>query len=202
MAKPQKETVMKKQWAQHIGDDQLVYGMPKHMVGVSGGNTQKNRPVPGDPPYRQPSESNGKTTYRTVQPKAKACDKCQAMAGKKFMEKPEPPHPNCKCDIRQHEHIPQKRYLSEFIEGYEGNAVQQFFGLGLVKVRIKHITGALASGVEVYSNLDGIRSSHTLTKDVSFTFSTLTDTPVLWSIQIVQKGADNTVVQYWIEYEE
>jgi len=27
---------MKKQWVQHIGDDQFVCGMPKHMVGVAG----------------------------------------------------------------------------------------------------------------------------------------------------------------------
>ena len=33
---------MKKQWTQHIGDDQLVYGMPKHMVGVAGRDTKQN----------------------------------------------------------------------------------------------------------------------------------------------------------------
>ncbi len=80
--------------------------------------------------------------------------------------------------------------------------VKQFFGLGHVKVTIKHMTGALGSGVDVFSNLDGNRSSHTLTKEISFTFNTLTDTPVFWSIHIIQKGADNTVVQYKIEYEQ
>ena len=64
------------------------------------------------------------------------------------------------------------------------------------------LPGALGAGVHVYSNLDGVRQAHTLGKEVSFTFSTLTDTPVLWSIHIVHKGADNTVVQYRIEYEE
>lgn len=90
------------------------------------------------------------------------------MKGIKFKEKPDRPHPNCKCEIREHKHLPQKRYLSGFIEGFEGNAVEQFFGLGLVKVRIRHITGALASGVHVYSNFDGVRQSHTLGKEVSF----------------------------------
>lgn len=192
---------MSKHWNEHIGDDQLVYGMPKHMSSV-GADEQSFGSIPGDPPYRTTPKKEEKITYWTVHPKANACEKCQAMKGIKFKEKPDRPHPNCKCEIREHEHLPQERYLSGFIEGFEGNAVEQFFGLGLVKVRIRHITGALASGVHVYSNFDGVRQSHTLGKEVSFTFSTLTDTPVLWSIHIVQMGADNTVVQYWIEYEE
>lgn len=195
---------MSEKWVQHIGDDQLVGGMPKHMVGVAGGDTKKQdfESIPGDPPYKTPSMETGTNTYWTVHPKAKACEKCQAMKGIKFKEKPDRPHPNCKCEIRKHECLPQKRHRSNFIKGFEGNAVEHFFGLGLVKVRIRHITGALGSGVHVYSNLDGVRQGHTLGKEVSFTFSTLTDTPVLWSIQIVQKGADNTMIQYWIEYEE
>jgi hypothetical protein len=43
---------------------------------------------------------------------------------------------------------------------------------------------------------------HTLGKEVSFSFSTLTHSSAFWSIHIVQKAADNTMVQYWIEYEE
>ncbi len=93
------------------------------------------------------------------------------MEGIKFKEKQDRPHPNCKCEISEHERLPQKHYLSNFIEGFEGSAVEQFFGLGLVKVRIKHITGALASGVHVYSNFDGSRQSHTLGGEVSFTFT-------------------------------
>ena len=125
-----------------------------------------------------------------------------AMKGIKFTEVPERPHPNCKCEIKKHEHQPQKRHLGGYIKGYNGNAVQQFFGLGLVKVSIKHITGALGSGVHVYSNFDGVRQGHTLGKEVVFTFSTLTDTPVFWSIHIVQKGAENTMVKFEIEYEQ
>jgi hypothetical protein len=199
--KQKEEREMSERWVQHIGDDQLVCGMPKHMSSV-GAKKQNFGSIPGDPPYRTVPKKEGKVKYWTVHPKANACEKCQSVKGIKFEQKPDRPHPNCKCEIREHEHTPQKKCYSGFIKGFEGNVVKQFFCMGLVKVRIKHITGALGSGVHVYSNLDGVRQAHTLGKDVSFTFSTLTDTPVLWSIHIVQKGADNTVVQYRIEYEE
>lgn len=57
---------------QHIGDDQLVYGMPKHMSAVAGrGNATDSSP----------------TTYWRYNPKPKACEKCQAMNGVWFKEK-------------------------------------------------------------------------------------------------------------------
>ncbi len=44
-------------------------------------------------------------SYWTVHPKSAACDKCQAMGSLKFAEKPERPHLNCKCEMRQHEGV-------------------------------------------------------------------------------------------------
>lgn len=82
---------MTNDWVQHIGDDQLVYGMPKHMSAVAGSGKMGN------------SAAGLTRPYWTVHPKAKACDKCQAMAGIKFADKPERPHPNCKCEMRRHE---------------------------------------------------------------------------------------------------
>jgi len=159
-------------------------------------------PISGNSSGSTPLQKTGKISYWTVHPKANACEKCQAMKGIRFKKKPERPHPNCKCEIKKHEHTPQKKYLWGFIDGFGGNAVKQFFGLGRVKVTIRHITGALASGVYVHSNFDGDRQSHTLGKEVVFTFNTLTDTLVFWSIHIVQMGAENTKVQYEIEYEQ
>ncbi len=40
--------------------------------------------------------------YWTVTPKPGACEKCQDMAEIKFPQKPERPHPNCKCLIQRH----------------------------------------------------------------------------------------------------
>lgn len=123
------------------------------------------------------------------------------MEGIKFKEEPERPHPNCKCEIRKNEATPEKRYFSGLLSGYEDNAVYQFRGLDTVVVAVTHVTGALASGVQIFSNRDGSRQSHTLGGSVSFEFYTATDVPVLWSIHLIQKGADNTMVRYDVEYE-
>ncbi|SKA94409.1 toxin 44 [Paucidesulfovibrio gracilis DSM 16080] len=68
-------------WNQHIGDDQLVYGMPKHMSAVAG--------------------SGNEATYWRYHPKPQACDKCQAMKGLWFDENPGRVHPNCRCEIEE-----------------------------------------------------------------------------------------------------
>jgi hypothetical protein len=200
---PAKECMMKEQWMQHIGDDQIVNGMQKHMVGVAANKEQKKSgSVPGDPPYRTRPKEPGTGTFWTVHPKDKACDKCKAMAGIKFEEEPERPHPNCKCEIRKHGQGRRTYYIDGHIQGYEGSAVKLFHGLGHVKVTIHHITGALGSGVHVFSNNDGERRGHTLGKEIVFTFNILTDSDVFWRIHIVQKGAANTMVRFRIEYEQ
>ena len=174
------------------------------MAGAAPMESQSIRfdPIPGDPPYKLPPEKLDKIIFWTVHPKAKAWGKCQEMEGIKYWGKPERPPPNCKCEIRENKYKPKKRYFSGFIEGFEGNAVYQFYGFGHVKVTIEHKTGALASGVYVQSNHDGHRRSHTLTKNISFDFNKPTETPIFWSIHIIQLGAANTMIQYWIEYEE
>ena len=76
---------MSERWVQHIGDDQLVAGLSKRMSASSGH---------GD------ASTSGKTqTYWCYHPKPNACDKCQAMVGLWFEERPGPIHPNCKCEI-------------------------------------------------------------------------------------------------------
>ncbi len=77
---------MAKRNAQHTGDDQLVYGMPKHMVGTSGGNVVADEDV---------------NIYWQYQPKSHACEKCQAMKVVLLKEKPGPVHPNCKCEVKE-----------------------------------------------------------------------------------------------------
>ncbi|MCJ2164698.1 MULTISPECIES: hypothetical protein [unclassified Pseudodesulfovibrio] len=83
---------MAEKWVQHIGDDQLVYGLPKQMSAVAGGGA-KNESQPN------------RTTYWRYHPKPQACDKCQAMKGLWFESRPGPVHPNCKCEIEEFEAI-------------------------------------------------------------------------------------------------
>lgn len=76
-------------WNQHIGDDQLVYGMPKHMSAVAGED------------IRTESKQNEGKTYWRYKPKPHACEKCQAMKDVWFERPPPQVYPNCKCEIEQ-----------------------------------------------------------------------------------------------------
>lgn len=84
---------MSEKQVRHIGDDQLVHGMPKRMVGAARLSSEK-------------TISDGqKKKYWCYRPKLHACDKCQAMQGLWFEEKPGPVHPNCKCEIEEFEAV-------------------------------------------------------------------------------------------------
>ena len=65
---------------QHIGDDQLIYGLPKHMEGVA---------------------NTGANEYLEIVPSKNACRTCKTMGGKRFDRKPVPIHPNCTCEARR-----------------------------------------------------------------------------------------------------
>lgn len=72
-----------------LGDDQLVYGMSKHMSARATGKYEKH------------AGPDGLKTYWRFHPKPKACEKCQTMKGLWFEENPGPVHPNCKCEIEE-----------------------------------------------------------------------------------------------------
>jgi len=89
---------MTRRQSRHIGDDQLVYGLPKHMRGVS---TKESLAE-----FMAGEKAQGKVEekhYWTVHPKPKACEACQAMADEIYLEEPQRPHPNCKCEYKKHD---------------------------------------------------------------------------------------------------
>lgn len=192
---------MKEQWMQHIGDDQLVNGMPKHMVGVSASMEQKKSgPVPGDPPYRTRPKKAETGTFWTVHPKDKACDKCKAMAGIQFEEEPERPQPNCKCEIQKHSLRRSQRYITGSLTGHSHEV---FSGGRDVRVSFQGISGGLASGIHLRSNhghskqiacMPFSRNSTTLVVDQA--------PPVTWRISLTTAGSDNVMIFYTIEYED
>lgn len=187
---------MAKNATRRIGDDQLVYGMPKRMSAVAAGSS------PGDPPYNPKPEKSEKVTIWTVHPRPKACEICKKMEGIKFKEEPERPHPNCNCEIKKHEYKPGKRYISGTLLSYGDTAVRQFFGLGYVDVRVSSRVGALLPGVKVHSNFTGWKQSLVPPgATISFDLNTLTDTQVFWSIKLISDAADNSPLYYEIEYE-
>ena len=95
---------MTKRFVQHLGDDQLVYGMPKHMVGVSTKESlarwQEKWAREAAEKEQEAEPERGKH-YWTVHPKPGACDVCKGMEGIVFTEEPARPHPNCRCRIRE-----------------------------------------------------------------------------------------------------
>ena len=100
---------MTKRFVQHLGDDQLVYGMPKHMVGVSTKESlarwQEKWAREAAEKEQEAEPERGKH-YWTVHPKPDACDVCKGMEGIVFTEEPERPHPNCRCRIEKHDKPP------------------------------------------------------------------------------------------------
>jgi hypothetical protein len=185
---------MTNDWVQHIGDDQLVYGMPKRMVGVS---TQEslakfnNRANKFDPK---------EDYYWTVHPKPKACEKCQALAGKEFMEEPERPHLNCKCEIKKHPLRRPKRYINGSLTGH---AYETFTGGDHVGISFEGISGGLASGVHLSSNHG--HSEQIACMPFSSNSTSLDagqKPPVDWQIHMVAAGSDNVMINYTIAYEE
>lgn len=135
-----------------IGDDQLIGGLPKHMVGVSTQQSleefKKAKTEAGKAGGNNPTDPKG-NYYWTVHPKPGACDTCKAMEGKEFMEEPERPHPNCRCEIKKHPLRRPKRYISGLLEGF---AWHRFTGGAQVDIELRGISGGLTSGALIFSD--------------------------------------------------
>ena len=168
---------MSGEWLQHIGDDQLIHGLPKHMAGVAGAET--------------------KGWWRYV-PKATACDKCQAMKGLWFPEKPGPVHPNCQCEIRQ-EPIP-KVNISGTLEGVEDTATEKFGAGQKITVTIKNF-GPFLAGARIWVDRSEWKVTQLLLPGQSeiFTFTKFGELPVPWEVFLIYAGDDNSTLQYFIQ---
>jgi len=196
---------MTKEWGQHIGDDQLVYGMPKHMSAVAGEDittkSRMNSAQMEQDKSRQSKKFDPKGNYYwTVHPKPKACDTCKAMEGEEFMEEPERPHPNCKCEIKKHPLRRPTRYINGSLTGH---AYVDFTGGSHVEISFEGISGGITSGVHLTSNHGHSEqiacmpfSSNSTSLDAGQT------PPVDWQISLVAAGSDNVMINYTVVYEE
>jgi len=181
---------MAKRSVQHIGEDQLIHGLPKHMVGVASADMKSSS--------GKKSSSSKKVVFWTVHPKPKACEKCKSMEGIKFDEEPERPHPNCKCEIKKREYKPGMRTIAGTVSG-SGNV--SFAGLGYVDIELTNVGVALLPGVRITSNLAGSQNRHIpLGIPQHFDFNIMTDTHVKWDIWF-EVFAQNTTIHYIVSYE-
>ncbi|MGE4292308.1 MAG: hypothetical protein AB7E32_08865 [Desulfovibrio sp.] len=168
---------MSEKWVQHIGDDQLVYGMPKHMSGGSGGV--------------QPG-------YWHYLPKPTACEKCRTMEKFWFKERPGPVHPNCQCEVRQ-EPMPRVGIVNT-LQGFEDNATEKFDAGQKITVTIQNL-GPFVSGAKIWVDRTEWKSTNYMKpgKSETFTFTKLGELPVPWEVYIVIKVGDNSTLQYTIK---
>lgn len=187
---------------QHIGDDQLVYGMPKRMVGVS---TQESlaKLKKAEADYESNRDNPPKDPkgdyYWTVHPKPKACEKCKALEGKEFMEKPERPHPNCKCEIKKHPLRRAKRYINGYLSDH---AWHLFTGGKQIDISFDGVSGGPLAGAHVQSNYGHSQQVACMPHSSNATTLTVDQTPpVPWRITLMAVG-NNTGINYTITYED
>jgi len=102
--------------------------------------------------FGQPKED---AIYWEIVPKLKACDKCQEIRGLLFKEKPEPVHPNCRCEIRQapigNVNINKVVLAEGQLQGFEGHAFEPFKAGRSIKIEFRN-AGPSAARATVRAN--------------------------------------------------
>lgn len=163
---------------QHIGDDQLVYGLPKHMEAVAG---------------------DGKNTYWEIVPGENACATCRALRGMRFAKNPGPVHPHCTCEVirvappeRQKGVVAFGRLQGDGDFGFANFEAGQkitvtFLNLGPfpagVAMRVDHseliLTGQLSPG-----------------RRTPLEFSKFGEVPLSWNLLLIYQGLDGSTIDF------
>ncbi len=168
----------------HIGDDQLVFGLPKHMEAVA---------------------ENGENTYWEIVPSKNACFTCQAMPGKRFAYKPGPAHPNCQCEVwRVVQQVIQpvgpRQIASDTLQGYEDWAFKKFSAGQKITVEIRSL-GIFLAGAWIRVDGEEERTTGLMRpgKVLTFEFSKFREPPVPWIVFLMCIGGDNSTISYAIQ---
>jgi hypothetical protein len=162
---------------------------------------QKEQPGPLDDDLGKEFDLKGAKTYWTVQPNPDACEKCQAMAGKVFTEKPERPHPNCKCLIQEHKVRINEKTIKGKLCGFDDFSIERFTGGRNVKVTVSNEGPFAAIGIHVMPNTGQNQGSMILRGlPVTFYFATPESTPFDWKIMFLVRGGDTSCLNYTITY--
>ena len=171
---------MRRNSNQHVGDDQLVHGLPKHMEAVA---------------------KNSDNTYWEIIPGKNACFTCQTMRGKRFAYNPGPVHPNCTCEMRRVAQPERQRQPgvvefgslqgdgdSSFITFLAGQKITITFlnlgpfpaGVGMrVDQTVEQLTGQLLPGLPK-----------------AFEFTKFGDTPMTWELSLIYLGLDGSTIGF------
>ncbi|MGE4553615.1 MAG: hypothetical protein AB7D57_10910 [Desulfovibrionaceae bacterium] len=168
---------------QRLGDDQLVHGLPKHMTAVA-----------------QNDAGAGEKQYWEYVPKPEACEKCQAMKGRLFAERPGPVHPNCNCEVRQ-----TKRKQIDLYGTLAGFEAHEFLRFDAGQVVTLTIINSTLNWAGAYIFVDGRKEADTqwmwIGESQSFTFSKFGEPPISWEIRLVCRAGNNTTLLYHVHGE-
>jgi hypothetical protein len=164
----------------HIGDDQLIHGLPKHMEAVAGAD---------------------KNAYWEIVPGKNACATCQTMRGMRFPYRPGPVHPNCTCELRQVAQSVRRTRVLAFgqLQGYEATAFERFEAGQRITVEIRNL-GPFPAGARIQVDRDQWEATGHLLPGVSesFEFTKFGDTPMTWEVSLLSVAADNSTLLYFI----
>jgi len=161
---------------QHIGDDQLIHGLPKHMAAVASGS--------GD-------------AYWEIVPGKNACFTCQAMRGRRFATNPGPVHPNCTCEIRRV--VKQSVSIDNMLQGNNDRKTERFGAGQKITVRIFNL-GPFFAGVKIWLDQMEWYTTPYLRPGSSFdfVFTKFGEPPVTWELSLIYLGGDNSTIMYSI----
>jgi hypothetical protein len=165
---------------QHIGDDQFVHGLPKHMVAVAG---------------------NDENTYWEIVPEENACATCRSLRGMRFEKNPVPVHPNCACEVIRVPPPKRQPYTkaSGRLQGYEDYEVERFRAGQVITVTIKNL-GPFSAAAWLRVDRTEWKATRYLSilESESIVFSKFGDTPMEWEVFIINLSLDGSTIDYEI----
>ena len=167
-------------WEQHVGDDQLVYGLPKHMEAVAG---------------------DGRNTYWEIVPSKDACATCKTMGGMRFDHNPGPVHPHCSCEIRRVSPPvrPARVVAIERLQGYEDTAFENFDAGQKITLTFLNL-GPFPAGIGMRIDQTALESTGYLAPGLtrSVSFHKFGEVPLSWNVFLILQGPDGSTIQYEI----
>jgi hypothetical protein len=158
----------------------LLHGLPKHLEAIA--NTDEN-------------------AYLEIVPGKNACSRCQAMRGRRFLDKPGPVHPNCACEIRRVARRTQRPRVVAYglLQGYEDAAFERFDAGQQIDIRFLNL-GPFPAGVAMRIDRAGLQSTGFLLPGVPklFQFSKFGEAPLSWTVYLITQGFDGSTIEYMI----
>jgi len=165
---------------QHIGEDQLVHGLPKHMAAVA---------------------SDAKNTYLEIVSGKDACATCKTMRGMRFDHNPGPVHPHCTCEIKRVARQAWQRRVvaANTLQGYEDTAFERFAAGQVITIELRNL-GPFPAAFRLLVDRMEWRATRYLQlgDEQSFDFSKFGDTPVTWEVFLFYLGGEGSSASYSI----